>query len=117
MRLKLPSGIEVRLVVRYLKRPTVFGTYWDTLVQIIGPGDWEMGVGQAVCSPKDSFCKLLGRKLALQHLFKSRPFTKDDRRALFEFLCRPEKFSGLSKQLKKQIKAHERRRRTTVQAP
>jgi len=88
MRMKLPSGRQVRIgVVYWTHEVPKKGTYRNVQVSIV-EGYVLLGTGIAQCSPLDKFCKLTGRKAALKRaVTPNNNFTKEDRKALFLKLC------------------------------
>jgi len=72
MRLKLSTGRQLKITVRYdkAKRKGHKGIYTKTLIDIKNEeAETNLANGESSCSPKDQFCKLTGRKLALHDLF------------------------------------------------
>lgn len=92
MKVKLPSGREVKVWVQHIRtdlhklklfdRPLEYTVPPHTVVKLI-ENDLILSEGTAWCCPSDNFCKKTGIKLALKRAAQVLR-DKEDRRALWE---------------------------------
>ncbi len=102
MRLKLPSGSQVQIGVKYSLEDTIKYKNLRTVTISITFEDRVSNptlVGRSLCSPNNQFVKMTARQIALLRLFKSDDYgwqypvvprkmlTRQDRTVIFNKLC------------------------------
>lgn len=92
MKITLSDGREAILQVSHRLGKGVThdkqGRRHTTVTLVVPNGDrLEDYVGRALCSPKDNFCRRIGRKKAVTRLCQEANLSKPDRRSVWAAVC------------------------------
>lgn len=90
MRVKLPSGREVKVFVQHGVSPLTNRRCTTAKLEFQVGEDTETFLVGTICSKKDAFVRRVGRKIVAQRLLNilSRTeFSKEDRRGIFLSIC------------------------------
>lgn len=82
MKVFLKNGELFRVTWKHERRDPVRGGVTDCVISDVT--DAVIGKGSAYCHWTDAFCKATGRELSFKRALANAPFSKDDRREMWE---------------------------------